>query len=49
VLTARTPLPPREQWDRWITEKGPTDLTTAIIKKIRDIEESGGEVVALDS
>jgi NAD(P)-dependent dehydrogenase (short-subunit alcohol dehydrogenase family)/acyl carrier protein len=47
VLTARTPLPPREQWDRWVTEKGPTDLTTAIIKKIRDIEESGGEVVAL--
>jgi acyl transferase domain-containing protein len=47
VLTARTPLPAREQWDRWITEKGPNDPTVAIIKKIKEIEESGGEVMAM--
>lgn len=46
VLTARTPLPPREQWER-ATEMGPNNPAAAIIKKIREIEESGGEVVTL--
>ena len=27
VLTARTPLPPREEWDKWLTEHGSGDQT----------------------
>src|SRR5262249_31266164 len=46
ILTARTPLPPREEWDS-VIEKGPNDPTAAIVKKIREIEASGGEVVTM--
>ena len=45
VLTARTPLPPREEWDKWLTEHGSGDQTATIIRNIREIEESGGEVL----
>ena len=45
VLTARTPLPPREEWARWLAEHGSDGQTARIIRNIREIEESGGEVL----
>ena len=47
VLTARTPLPPREEWDRWLTEHGSDGQIATIIRNIRELEESGGEVLAV--
>lgn len=46
VLTARTPLPPREQWDKWLAEHGADDRTAIIIRNITEIERNGGEVLA---
>ena len=45
MLTARTPLPPREEWDEWLAQHQPDDHTATIIRNIRDIEERGGEVL----
>ena len=47
ALTARTPLAPREQWDKWLAEHGPDDQTATIIRSIRDIEASGGDVLTI--
>jgi NAD(P)-dependent dehydrogenase (short-subunit alcohol dehydrogenase family) len=45
MLTARSPLPPREEWDEWLLEHRPNDQTATIIRTIREIEEKGGEVL----
>ena len=45
MLTARSPLPPREEWDEWLFEHRPNDQTATIIRSIREIEEKGGEVL----
>ena len=47
ALTARTPFAPREQWDKWLAEHGPDDQTVTIIRSIRDIEASGGDVLTI--
>jgi acyl transferase domain-containing protein len=45
LLTARTPLPPREEWDAWLAAHALPDRTRESILGIRAIEESGGEVL----
>ena len=45
LLLARTPLPPREEWDRWLAEHAPDERITTIIRNVRAIEEAGGEVL----
>ena len=44
-LRHERPLPPREEWDKWLAEHGSDDQTATIIRSIREIEESGGEVL----
>lgn len=45
VLTSRSPMPPRDQWDTWVQERGDGDVTSARIATIRRIEAAGGDVL----
>jgi phthiocerol/phenolphthiocerol synthesis type-I polyketide synthase E len=45
LLTARTPLPPRTEWDTLLTQGGAGDRNAAAILAIREIELAGGEVI----
>jgi acyl transferase domain-containing protein/acyl carrier protein len=45
VLTRRTPLPPRETWDRWLEEHGREDAVSRTIVKVRELEELGAELL----
>ncbi|MEU2421209.1 SDR family oxidoreductase [Streptomyces sp. NPDC007851] len=47
VLSGRTALPPRADWDDWMTVHGPADGVSRQLRRIRDIEEAGGEVAVL--
>lgn len=42
LLTARTPLPPREQWNTWRTAD---DRTGVAIRAVEELERSGSEVI----
>ena len=45
VLTSRSALPPRDDWDVWLAEHPAGDSTSARISAVRRIEASGGEVL----
>ncbi|UCH97515.1 MAG: SDR family NAD(P)-dependent oxidoreductase, partial [Candidatus Aminicenantes bacterium] len=45
VLTGRTLFPGRDQWDEWLLSHGPADETAVKIRKIRELEASGAEVL----
>ncbi len=45
VLTARTALPPRAEWDDWIARHGEADGTSARIAAVRRLEVNGSEVM----
>lgn len=45
VLTARSPLPPPEDWDAWLLEHGPSDATSEKIRQVRALEQAGAEVM----
>lgn len=50
VLTARSALPPREEWDAFLAETPPGGHRTARhIRNIRDLEERGATVLALSA
>jgi acyl transferase domain-containing protein/thioesterase domain-containing protein len=44
LLTARTSLPPREEWDGWLASHKATERNAAAIRAIRDMEKAGAEV-----
>lgn len=44
LLTARTALPPRAEWDAWLAAKGADDRHSVTITALRAIEAAGGEV-----
>jgi phthiocerol/phenolphthiocerol synthesis type-I polyketide synthase E len=44
LLLARTPVPPRGEWDDWIATHGAQDRVTRTIVAVREIEAAGGEV-----
>jgi NAD(P)-dependent dehydrogenase (short-subunit alcohol dehydrogenase family)/acyl carrier protein len=46
LLTARTALPPRADWDRVLEHQAPDSAIGRILSGIRDIESAGGEVIA---
>ncbi|MDT9684487.1 SDR family oxidoreductase [Streptomyces sp. TRM76323] len=46
VLTGRTPLPPPDAFDRWITEHGAADPVSRKIEAVRAVERLGGTVMA---
>ncbi|RYG62458.1 SDR family NAD(P)-dependent oxidoreductase, partial [bacterium] len=45
VLLARTPLPPREEWDRWLREHERDEAIAQSIQRVRDLEAFGAEVL----
>ncbi len=45
VLTGRSSFPAREEWDRWLAGHPPDDATSATIRRLRDAEERGGQIV----
>lgn len=45
VLTARTELPPREEWDRWVAGHDDADRTSRRIRLVRRLEGLGGQVM----
>lgn len=47
ALVGRTPLPPKEEWDSWIARRGADDKTSYRIRKIRELEAIGVEVLAV--
>jgi len=49
VLTARKGLGPREEWDRWLASHGENDRTSHLIRKVRELEALGAEVLVLSA
>jgi acyl transferase domain-containing protein/acyl carrier protein len=47
VLTGRSPFPHRDQWEEWQRTHDTTDETAVKIRKIREWEASGAEVLIL--
>jgi acyl transferase domain-containing protein/aryl carrier-like protein len=45
ILTGVSKFPPREKWDRWQADKGEEDPISIKIRKTRELEEMGGEVL----
>ncbi|MCC6179260.1 MAG: SDR family oxidoreductase, partial [Chloroflexi bacterium] len=47
ALVGRSPVPARDAWDAWIAAHGDDDRTSRRIRRLRSIEERGGEVLTL--
>ncbi|MEZ5317814.1 MAG: beta-ketoacyl synthase N-terminal-like domain-containing protein [Vicinamibacterales bacterium] len=47
VLIGRSPMPAREDWDRWLGQHDADDTTSRRIRAIRDAESAGGRVDVL--
>lgn len=45
VLTSRSELPPRAEWDAWVAGHAATDATRGRIEAVRRIEAAGGDVM----
>jgi acyl transferase domain-containing protein len=44
LLTARTALPPREEWDAWVASHPATERNATAIRSVREMEKAGAEV-----
>jgi acyl transferase domain-containing protein/thioesterase domain-containing protein/acyl carrier protein len=47
VLMARTPLPPRADWNEWLSEHGESDDHSRMILRIQELESLGATVLAI--
>ncbi|MBV9789424.1 MAG: SDR family NAD(P)-dependent oxidoreductase, partial [Chloroflexi bacterium] len=47
VLTSRSGLPPREEWQRWISTQAADDRTSRQIRQVQSFEELGAQVLVL--
>jgi acyl transferase domain-containing protein len=47
LLTARTAMPPREEWDAWLARHPQGERSAAAIRAIREMEAAGGEVLVV--
>ncbi|GAB4152066.1 MAG: hypothetical protein Fur0021_16510 [Candidatus Promineifilaceae bacterium] len=45
ILTSRTPLPPRHEWDAWLARRN--NNAAAIVRRLLSIEKLGGELLIL--
>ncbi|MGB6499821.1 MAG: SDR family NAD(P)-dependent oxidoreductase, partial [Thermoplasmata archaeon] len=45
LLTGRTAMPDRREWDAWLDSHAAGDRASAAIRAIRDVENAGGEVL----
>jgi acyl transferase domain-containing protein/acyl carrier protein len=49
VLTGRSPLPQREEWDQWLISHSRDHNTSVRIRKIRELEANGSEVMVFSA
>ena len=49
VLTARTALPPRQEWPAWLAEHDPDDATSVKLQAIQKMEAFGSEVLTMQA
>jgi len=49
VLTSRTILPPRDEWNEWLKTHDDQDSISRKIRKVQSIEELGAEVLVLSA
>ncbi|BFH67908.1 hypothetical protein J27TS7_37260 [Paenibacillus dendritiformis] len=49
ALTSRSPFPPREEWDAWLSAHGREDAVSVQIGKLRQLEAQGAEVLVLSA
>jgi acyl transferase domain-containing protein/NADP-dependent 3-hydroxy acid dehydrogenase YdfG/acyl carrier protein len=47
ILLGRSPLPARKEWDQWLSTHEVEDVISQKIRKIKDLEELGAEVLPL--
>ncbi len=47
ILLGRSPIPPREEWDGWLSCHGEDDQTARTITTLRRFEEFGSEVLVV--
>src|SRR5262249_620438 len=47
ALVGRSSLPPREQWDEWLTTHEEDEPTSRRIRRVLTIEENGGEILLI--
>jgi thioesterase domain-containing protein/NAD(P)-dependent dehydrogenase (short-subunit alcohol dehydrogenase family)/acyl carrier protein len=47
VLLSRTPLPGRNEWDQWLAENAASDSISAAIRRVRELELLGAQVLPL--
>jgi len=45
ILTGRSEMPPRHEWDRWIAEGSPQSRIGQLIAQLREIEACGAEIM----
>ncbi|MCP5046022.1 MAG: amino acid adenylation domain-containing protein [bacterium] len=49
ILTGRSPLPSRNDWDTWLDTHAESDSIAVKIRKVRALEESGAEVLVVSA
>jgi acyl transferase domain-containing protein len=49
ILVSRSDFPPRDQWDQWLKDYGEENKQGRAIKKIKDFERSGAEVLVFSA
>jgi NAD(P)-dependent dehydrogenase (short-subunit alcohol dehydrogenase family)/acyl carrier protein len=49
VLTARTPLPPRESWQKWLVEHAEEHATSRKIRAVQSLEAAGATVLVCEA
>lgn len=47
VLTARAALPPRSEWENWLTSHEESDAVSARIRRVHELEQMGAEVAVV--
>ncbi|UCH94576.1 MAG: SDR family oxidoreductase [Candidatus Aminicenantes bacterium] len=47
ILTGRSALPPRQEWNQWLSAPGKDDKIKRKIRKVMELEELGAEVLVL--
>jgi amino acid adenylation domain-containing protein len=49
TLTARTPLPEREEWNQWLNSHDPRDSISHKIRKVLRLEDAGAETLIVSA
>ena len=47
VLIGRSDMPPRETWDAWLNTHDASDRTSRVLRKVRDLERAGAEILEM--